>query len=352
MQSPDFSETTVILASQLRPGVLLVEDDVATRELLGQFIQAEGFEVTAVATAEQALSLVREGFRAIIITDLQLPGMDGLALCRTLRSQELDGYVYIMVITGQRAHEGVLAALGAGADDYLRKDVSREELAARLQTAVRIVSLEQRLRVALHEQRRLAATDALTGLPNRRAFSKHFNAEFKRAVRFDEDLAVLLLDIDHFKHINDQYGHAIGDEALKAVASRVAAALPGAFDFFARLGGEEFAVILPQRSIDAAAGVAEHVRSAVNDVPFQCGDQLLCITVSIGVSAWSEHRGLAPATPEDVLDLADQRLYVSKRSGRNRVTSTSPREAQPRSLGDVFDHEYAPGGGFRQRESR
>lgn len=331
----DFYETATIPAAQPRPAVFLVENDPAAQELLGSFIRAQGFEVTNVATAEQALALVREGLRPILITKLRLPGMDGLALCRELRSNEFDGYVYIIVLTGQRAHDGVVAALRAGADDYLCRDVSREELAARLQTALRIITLEQRLRMALNQQRRLAATDALTGLPNRRAFSKHLNAEFKRAVRFDEDLAVLLLDIDHFKHINDQYGHAIGDAALKAVASRVAISLPRSFDFFARLGGEEFAVVLPQTDTEGAALVAERLRSAVAETPFQCGDHLISITVSIGVSAWSERRGITAATPEDVLDLADQRLYVSKRAGRDRVTSTSPLDAQPRSLCEV-----------------
>jgi two-component system cell cycle response regulator len=339
MQSQDFNETTVILASQPRPGVLLVEDDPATCELLSHFIRAEGFEVTDAATAEQALELVRKESIPIVITDLQLPGMDGLELCRELRSQQFDGYVYIIVLTGQPRRGGVVAALRAGADDYLQKDVSREELAARLQTAMRIVSLERQLRLALNQQRRLALTDALTAVPNQRAFSKHFNAEFKRAVRFGEDLAVLLLDVDHFKLVNDQHGHTIGDHVLKAVATRVAKSLPRSFDFFARLGGEEFAVILPQTDLDGAAALAERLRGVVADNPFQCGGQLISITVSIGVSAWSERRGIVASTPEDVLELADQRLYASKRSGRNRVTSTLPRDAQPRSLSDS-EHEY------------
>lgn len=330
MQSEDANDTTVIQALQPRPAILLVEDDAATRELLSQYIRAEGFEVTGAATAEEALTLVREGVFPIVITDLQLPGMDGLALCRELRSLELDGYVYVIVITGQLVHEGVVTALRAGANDYLHKGISREELAARLQTAVRIVSLEQRLRLALDQQRRLAASDVLTGLPNRRAFSKHLNAEFKRTVRFDDDLAVLLLDIDHFKLVNDQHGHDIGDDVLKAVANRVAKSLPRALDFLARLGGEEFAAILPQTDLEGAAAVAERLRSVVAEAPFQCGDHLIPITISIGVGAWSERRGFMAATPEDVLDLADQRLYASKRAGRNRVTSTSPHEAQPR----------------------
>lgn len=311
-----------------------MEDDPATSELLSRFISAEGFEVTNAATAVQALALVRNESIPIVITDLQLPGMDGLALCRELRSHQLDGYVYIIVLTGQQVHGGVVAALRAGADDYLYKGVSREELAARLQSAVRIVSLEQRLRLALDQQRRLASTDALTALPNRRAFSKYFNAEFKRAVRFDEDLAVLLLDLDHFKLVNDKHGHTIGDQVLKAVATRVAKSLPRSFDFLARLGGEEFAVILPQTDLEGAAVLAERLRRAVADTSFPCNGHLISITVSIGVSAWSERRGIVASTPEDVLELADQRLYASKRSGRNRVTSTLPRDAQPRSLSD------------------
>lgn len=328
----DSDDTTQLLALPQRPAVLLVEDDPLASELLAAVLSAEKVPFIQASSAEDALALMQTRFCPIVITDLHMPGMDGLALCRELRAAKLPGYVYIIVLTGAR--ENVVDALQAGADDYLDKGVSRAEFVARLQTAERIVMLEYRLRTTLDQQRRLAASDGLTGLPNRRAFAKHYNAEFKRAVRFNEDLAVILLDIDYFKRINDRYGHAVGDEVLKQFAQRVSAALPRSFDFVARLGGEEFVVLLPQTDLLGAVTVAERLRMAVAEKPFQIGEHVVPATVSIGVSSLTERSGGESVTPEDVLDVADRRLYASKESGRNRVTSASP--VRPRSLMDVY----------------
>jgi two-component system cell cycle response regulator len=328
----DSDDTTQLLVLPQRPAVLLVEDDPLASELLATLLSAEKVPFIEARSAEDALAIMQTRFFQIVITDVHMPGMDGLALCRELRAAKLPGYVYIIVMTGARAN--VIDALKAGADDYLDKGVSRAELMARLQTAERIVMLESRLRTMLDEQRRLAASDGLTGLPNRRAFAKQYNAEFKRAVRFHEDLAVVLLDIDYFKRINDRYGHGVGDEVLKQFAQRVSAALPRPFDFIARLGGEEFVALLPQTDLPGAVTVAERLRLAVANTPFQIGEHVVPATVSIGVSSLNERSGGDAVTPEDVLDVADQRLYASKESGRNRVTSALP--SRPRSLTDVY----------------
>lgn len=335
MQFPP-DDTTQILELPQRPSVMVVEDDPLACEWVASVLRAEGFPVTEVSSAEAALAIMQTRFFQIVVTDIQMPGMGGLALCRELRAAQLPGYVYIVVMTGDDAHESVVAGLQAGADDYVHKGVPHAELAARLQTAERIVTLEHRLRLTLDKERRLAASDALTGLPNRRAFSKHFNAEFKRAVRFKEDLSVALLDIDHFKLINDRYGHAVGDEVLKQFAVRIGSRLPRTFDFFARLGGEEFVLLLPQTDLAGAAAVAERLRQAVAAEPFQIAEQVVPVTVSVGVSALNESTVGEGLTPEDVLDLADQRLYASKKAGRNCVTSTLTRASQPRSLRDLY----------------
>jgi len=324
-------DTTQLHPLPQRPAVLLIEDDQLARELLASVLRAEGFPLLEVSSAEEALAIMQTRFVQVVVTDIEMPGMDGLALCRDLRGAQLPGYVYIIVVTGDDARERVVAALQAGADDYLHRGVSRAELAARLQIAERIVMLERRLRFTLARERWLAGSDALTGLPNRRTFARRFKAEFKRAVRFKEDLAVALLDIDHFKLINDRRGHAVGDEVLKQFALRITAALPRAFDFFARLGGDEFVVVLPQTDLAGASTIAERLRQAVASEPFQITERLVSVTVSIGVSAHSECLVGGGLTSEDVLDLADQRLYVSKNSGRNCVThaSTGVRASTP-----------------------
>lgn len=302
-----------------RPMILLVEDDERARELVAQQTSQAGYITHVCSNAAAALDQMRGEFHPIVITDVQMPGMDGLALCRKLRARKLPSYVYIVVLTGHDHENGVVEALDAGADDYLCKGCSPVELLARLRVAERIVTLEQRLRRTLESKARQAELDVLTGLPNRRAFNRQFNAEFKRARRFGEPISVLLIDIDHFKRINDRHGHLIGDEALRDVAAILREHLPRESDLLARIGGEEFAAALPHTDTDAAIVVAERLRSAIADnaVPSQAGP--LHITLSIGVACSAFPSGAADTTVIDLLEEADHCLYQCKRRGRNRV---------------------------------
>lgn len=325
-------ETTQLLTLPTRPAILLVHDDEASRHLVSLHAEQQGHTVHVCTSAEAAFKRLREQFCPIVITNLNMPGMGGLALCRELRARKWPGYTYIVMLTGD--HErGAIDALEAGADDCLRKDAPPAELKARLRVAERIVTLEHRLRRTLEARARQAATDALTSLPNRRAFDRQFNAEFKRARRFSEPLSVLLIDVDRFKNINDQHGHLIGDEVLRTLASTLRSNLPRQFDILVRFGGEEFAAVLPHTDREAAVHVAERLRTAVERTSIHTAAGSLMITISIGIGLLETRASTDPFTTHDLLDEADRCLYESKRQGRNRVTAHPPSE--PRSLADV-----------------
>lgn len=246
--------------------------------------------------------------------------MDGLALCRAIRERSWPGYVYILLLTTQDTEEDILAGLDAGADDYISKRISPAQLLARLRTAQRILTLEQSLKVALAEKHRLTMTDALTGAPNRRYFQRRLSRELQRLRHFGGDLCLLSLDIDRFKQINDRYGHASGDAVLQEFVRRVSQSLPRNTDWCARMGGEEFAVVLEETSLDGAKMIAERLRSVIAASPMRTRAGMINVTVSIGVSALGAATERNEISVESLMNQADGRLYASKENGRNCVT--------------------------------
>jgi len=324
--SDDFGDTTIIYNAKqtlaIAPKVLIVDDDPLVCERLRGLVMAAGFEVSTVSSGTDALTSLRTDFSPIVISDRMMPDMDGLSLCRAIRNEKLEGYVYVLLLTVQDAEQDILAGLDAGADDYLSKRVSSAQLIARLRTAQRILTLEHTLRTVVDEKSRLATTDALTGAGNRRYFTRHFSRELKRVQRYGGSLALLMLDIDHFKQVNDRFGHAVGDEVLQEFAKRIDAVLPRESDWYARMGGEEFVVVLPQTGTAGARIVAEKLREHVAAAPVRTLAGAIGITVSIGVASL-EALAAAQRQPsvDAMLELADRCLYRSKESGRNRVTS-------------------------------
>lgn len=325
----DYLDTTQITTAPtaLIPKVLIVEENVAVGEQLTELVGAAGFQARVVSTGASALAALREDFSHIVIADVAMPDMDGLTLCRTIRSEPFDSYVYVVLLTAQDSDQDILAGFEAGADDYLSERLSPAHLLARLRTAKRILALEHSLRTVIDEKSRLATTDPLTGASNRRYFTRHLGQEIKRAQRFGARLALLLLDIDHFKRINDCYGHAVGDEVLQEFARRVAACVPRKCDWYARLGGEEFAVVLPETCCDDAAMVAERVRAAVAGSAFATTSGPVSVTVSIGVSGIETLLPDVRGSVRDMLESADRCLYASKNRGRNQVTVAESADA-------------------------
>lgn len=287
--------------------VLIAEDEPLARHLLRRTLEAWGYEVVVASDGTEAWRVLDADDRpTIAILDWMMPGTDGVEICRRLRSTNGRPYVYVIMLTAKGRREDVVAALTAGADDIVAKPFDHHELQARLRTAERIVTLEAKLLFQ-------ASHDGLTGLANRKATQERLVREVSRAVREHQPLAVLLLDLDRFKHINDTYGHSAGDHVL-VEASRRAASVLRPYDLLGRWGGEEFVIALPNCSAADAREVAERVRHAIGDTPYEG----VRATVSIGV-AW----GIDPAMSA-YLKAADEALYRAKATGRDRVELAAP----------------------------
>jgi two-component system, cell cycle response regulator len=313
--------TQIQPAQMSTPRVLLVDDDELMIERMRDLVSAAGYEVSAASSGAAALEALQREFAPIVILDRNMPGMDGLELCRAIRAgSQYPGYVYIILCTAHDSEDEILAGLDSGADDYLSKRASGTQLIARLGCARRILSLEHSLKLVIEERRRMALTDALTGAHNRRSFMKHVRSEIKRCRRFGGDLALLVLDIDHFKRINDRLGHAGGDAVLVEFVQRVRGVLPREYDWCARIGGEEFAVVLPQTNLAGGEAVAEKIRAAVAGAPMSTFAGAINVTVSVGVSNISVFADRGAVQVEQLLNRADDCLYYSKNHGRNRVT--------------------------------
>jgi two-component system, cell cycle response regulator len=323
--SDGIDDTTQIatLDIPVTPTVLVVDDDTLVLARLQELIAAAGYEVRTATGGIEAFKSLQQSYASIVVMDLNMPDMDGLELCRRIREHVWPGYVYIVLLTARDKEKDILAGLDAGADDYLSKRTSAAQFVARLRTAKRVLSLEYWLKNALEKKRELAMTDALTGVYNRRYFIRHLGRELKRAQRFGGDVSLLLLDIDYFKRVNDTHGHLVGDRVLQQFAMRITHYLQRATDWCARLGGEEFAVVLEGTDLAGARACAEKVRRAIANTPIDTATGAVNITVSIGVSSLAGLASRDAATAHSLLDHADTQLYVSKARGRNRITWSS-----------------------------
>jgi two-component system cell cycle response regulator len=224
--------------------------------LMTRFLKKAGYEVDAVADGSAALDRMTRRYYPILITDWEMPEMDGVALCKAVRGLQLDGYVYALLLTARDSKEHIIAGLEAGADDYLIKPVHEPELIARLIAGRRILALEHSLRAANERNRILSITDALTGAFNRRYLMEQLPREVDRCRRYGYPLSVLMCDIDHFKQLNDARGHAAGDDVLQQFAARMQKSIRSTSDWVARYGGEEFLIVLPDTGYDGAMVVA------------------------------------------------------------------------------------------------
>jgi two-component system cell cycle response regulator len=302
------------------PTVLIVEDDELVLARLKELVTAAGYAVCTACSGVEALAALAERSPSIVVTDLAMPGMDGLNLCRRIREKSWPGYIYIVLLTVRDREEDILSGLEAGADDFVSKRTSAAQFTARLRIAKRVLGLEYSLKTALEKKHQLAMTDALTGAYNRRYLQKHLGRELKRAARFGGTLAVLLIDIDHFKRVNDTHGHVAGDCVLVELTRQIGRSLGRNTDWCARLGGEEFVVVLEGTGIAEARLCAEKLRSAVVMMAVRATAGPISITVSIGISGCEEFDD-SEVRVEDLLERADGYLYASKNGGRNRVTS-------------------------------
>jgi diguanylate cyclase (GGDEF)-like protein len=309
-----------ILISERKPDkagpdtILIAEDDPICRRVLQSRLQNWGFQVMTAEDGLQAWQMLLRGDAPnLLILDWVMPGIDGPELCRRIRERRDAIYPYILLVTGKDNTQDVVRGLEAGADDYLSKPVDPTELRARLQVGKRILALQHELIQAREELRFQANHDALTGIFSRAAVLSVLDRELQRGARSGMPIGILMIDLDHFKRINDTYGHLTGDAVLREVADRMNRVLRS-YDSLGRYGGEEFLAVLPDCYPEDLHTVAERVRSAVSDIPFGIETTSLAVTVSVGGIVTSH------ATPSlESLSVADAMLYEAKRNGGNRV---------------------------------
>jgi two-component system chemotaxis response regulator CheY len=303
--------------------ILIVDDDPGSRRLVKIHLSAAGYEIVEAEDGQAAWELYqREPFQ-LVITDWMMPKLDGPGLIHSIRSGGRKGYTYIIMLTAIDDKPKVVSGLEAGADEYLTKPFDNRELIARVASGERILRLEEQLTRAHHQMEVLAMQDALTGLFNRRAIEEHARAELELAGRKGRPLGIILLDIDHFKAINDRHGHTVGDDTLRHLAQTLANNLRP-YDRIGRWGGEEFVVILPETNIAETIKVAERLRvtTAETNVVLEDG-QLIELQISLGVACASD-----PYPPLiKLMEAADKALYQAKQTGRNRVC-TSDRDIE------------------------
>lgn len=302
--------------------ILIADDDKLSRRLLQTTLEKAGYEVVAVDNGDAAVKLLSSpDSPRLALLDWMMPGMDGPAVTRALRSQHDRPYIHIILLTSRHAKEDIIAGLDAGADDYLTKPFHPPELRARLRTGERILLLEQKLVEAREDMRFKATHDSLTSLWNRAVIVDILQREITRSSRDrSKGVTTVLADIDHFKKVNDTYGHAIGDAVLREVARRLSDAVRS-YDAVSRYGGEEFLVVLVGCPSQLAKSRAEHLRHIIDSKPFETSAGLLNISLSLGLAGTDDWNGL---TAEELIHQADVALYRAKETGRNRAVLELP----------------------------
>jgi diguanylate cyclase (GGDEF)-like protein len=304
------------------PKILVVDDSQAQRESLVQVLRSEGYEVVEARDGKEAIRLVRKSQPDLVLLDMILPDMDGREVLRLIKPRDCDQFLPVIILSMKGDVATKVEGLRLGADDFLVKGVEDPEIIARCQAMLRIKSLQERLREMQRKLEEQSITDSLTNLKNRRFFDERLQEEFRRAQRYGDYLALIMVDLDHFKRVNDRFGHPAGDEVLREAASLIRASLRDP-DICARYGGEEFAVILPKTHMQGALAVAERIWRAIGAKEFLVGPgedgpapRATQVTASIGV-AFYPSKDINSA--DRLLRFADQALYQAKKSGRNTI---------------------------------
>jgi two-component system cell cycle response regulator len=296
--------------------ILFAEDDPVSRHGLSAVLRKWGYKVIQASDGNEAWSILQsDNAPQLAILDWMMPGMAGIEVCRRVRHFRREPYIYILLLTARTQKEDIIAGLEAGADDYLTKPFDIHELQVRLRAGKRILDLQAKLIAAREELRKQATHDPLTGLWNRTAIFDVLRREMNRTKRTGSPFNIIMADVDHFKHINDTYGHPAGDMVLREIANRMYSSMRPC-DGIGRYGGEEFLLILPGSTLAQAAHVAERLRQCVADTPISTPEGEIPVTASFGVAAC---RAAEEADMSGLLRAADTALYQAKQSGRNCV---------------------------------
>lgn len=311
---------------------LVADDNIVARKIASLCLSREGIDVFEAEDGKQAYEFISTSGDQldIVITDLVMPKMDGMLLCRKIRKElgKLD--IPIIVLTAMSDLSEILEVFRAGASDYLVKPFSKEELLARINVHIDRSRVNRELRetITLLKQanekiEKLSVTDPLTGCFNRGYLNKQLDAEIKRAARYRKALSIILLDIDHFKKINDTHGHQAGDAVLIQLVKNLQQCIRTDSDWIARYGGEEFLIVLPETGASNADTVAEKLRKSIEDHSMDCDCGGIRITSSFGVAGFGPDVKTDAVSLENLLRVADENLYRAKNEGRNRVVSSA-----------------------------
>lgn len=309
--------------------VLIADDDPIALLSLKKLLEAPHRQLLTAKDGEEALALALEKRPHLLVTDWRMPRLSGLDLCKILRKTSITQHAYIIVLTGKESDDELVEAFDAGADDYVTKPFTPKVLQARIASGERLLRSQQtialdretikryaaKLAASNRKLQNMALTDFLTGLPNRRSALQRLKNLVAETQRYGEPLSCLMIDIDHFKNINDSYGHDRGDQVLRLIA-RLLEDKARSYDMVSRWGGEEFLVISARSSAADTLHLAERLRKAVAALDIALSDELrLRVTISIGVATWSH----AYHNAGELIKIADQALYQAKAGGRNRV---------------------------------
>lgn len=305
--------------------VLIAEDENISRMVLAKALVNHGYEVLQAHDGKEAWDIFQKEKEDIYIAilDWQMPKMDGIELCQRIKDASISHYVYVIFLTGKKDIDSIVEGLETGADDYLPKPFDRRELLSRLKVGLRLIEFEKALREANEKLHTLAITDGLTGISNRRAIFERLRGEIFRAGRENSTFCLIMLDIDHFKKVNDTYGHGAGDKVLVEIVNRIKSELRP-HDDIGRYGGEEFLVGISKADSKISRIIAERLRKCICERPFQVEDRKIDVSISLGVVDFM------PSKDHDINDLlegmikaADIALYKAKEAGRNRVAYDS-----------------------------
>ena len=297
--------------------LLLVDDSEMTRMILQGRLTQWGYEIVSAKDGYEAWNILqKEDKPRIILLDWIMPNMNGIELCRKIRQQIKEPYIYIILLTAKKGKQDLIEAMDAGADDFISKPFDPHILKVRLRAGKRITNLQKELITAREELRIQATHDSLTQLYNRSALMNMMSRELSRSRRDQSSISLIMIDIDHFKSINDTYGHLVGDEILVKLAEQMRQCTRR-YDTLGRYGGEEFIIVLPQCAEAEVHCVAERLRQTVCKQPYNSKQGPVPVTISLG-GTWIKPSAQKCAE-EDLIRVADQALYVAKRQGRNKV---------------------------------
>jgi diguanylate cyclase (GGDEF)-like protein len=296
--------------------ILIADDSIVSRHLLEATLRKWGYDVMVACDGAEALTLLeRDDAPSLIILDWMMPGMTGVEVCRRIRERDSEPYTYILLLTSKSQKEDLIEGMEAGADDYITKPFDQNELQVRLRAGTRLVDLQAQLLKAREDLREQATHDSLTRLWNRSSILSELSRELARSERDGGPLGVVIVDLDHFKQVNDTYGHLAGDAVLREAARRMQTGIRQ-YDSIGRYGGEEFLILFPGSSEAECYAQADRLRKQLAGAEMSVNDTALHITASFGVTTALPGE---PWTEEALIRKADEALYLAKKSGRNRV---------------------------------